>query len=76
MGPGVTSIGRKKIIYLLASFKTKKDAEPFLAERGFVLKDNVTKNTKFLINESGVASVKTKKAEATGIEIITNILEI
>ena len=60
----------------LSSFKTKKDAEPFLAERGFVLKDNVTKNTKFLINESGVASAKTKKAEATGIEIITNILEI
>ena len=50
----------------LSSFKTKKDAEPFLAERGFVLKDNVTKNTKFLINESGVASAKTKKAEATG----------
>ena len=60
----------------LSSFKTKKDAEPFLAERGFVLKDNVTKNTKFLVNESGVASSKTKKAEAAGIIIITNILEI
>ena len=60
----------------LSSFKTKKDAEPFLAERGFVLKDSVTKNTKFLVNESGVASSKTKKAEAAGIEIITNILEI
>ena len=60
----------------LASFKTKKDAEPFLAERGFVLKDNITKTTKFLVNESGVASSKTKKAEAMGITIITNILEI
>ena len=60
----------------LASFKTKKDAEPFLAERGFVLKDNITKTTKFLVNESGVASSKTKNAEARGITKITNILEI
>lgn len=60
----------------LASFKTKKEAEPFLAEKGFVLKDNITKKTQVLVNESGIASSKTKKAEAMGIKIVTNILEI
>jgi NAD-dependent DNA ligase len=60
----------------LSSFKTKNEAKPFLEERGYVLKDNVTKNTKVLVNESGIASSKTKRAEAIGIRIITNILEI
>ena len=60
----------------LSSFKTKRDAEPFLLEQGFVLKDSITKKTKFLVNESGVASAKTRKAEAMGIKIVMNILEI
>mgnify|MGYP002010010109 FL=1 len=60
----------------LSSFKTKRDAEPFLLEQGFVLKDSITKKTKFLVNESGIASAKTRKAEAMGIKIVLNILEI
>ena len=34
------------------------------------------KNTKILVNESGIPSAKTKKAEAEGISIVTNINEL
>jgi NAD-dependent DNA ligase len=69
-------LGEVVISGKLTTFKTKAEAGPYLEGRGYTLKDNVTKNTTILVNESGVASSKTKKAEAAGIKIITNILEI
>jgi DNA ligase (NAD+) len=59
----------------LKSFKTKAEAKKVLEELGYTVKDSVTKQTTVLINESGIASDKTKKAESFGIPIITNLNE-
>ena len=40
------------------------------------VKDNLTKDVTILVNESGIASAKTKKAETMGITIINNIKDI
>jgi DNA ligase (NAD+) len=69
-GPEVVITGK------LISYKTKEVAKTLLQEYGFVVKNSVTRNTRFLVNESGVPSAKTKKAEAEGISIINNINEL
>ena len=69
-GPEVVITGK------LVSFKTKEIAKAVLQKNGFLVKNNVTKNTEFLVNESGIPSAKTKKAEAEGISIVTNINEL
>ena len=72
-GPVVVITGK------LSSFKTKEDAKSFLQQKGYVVKTSITRDTKYLVNESNIASAKTKKAEAMGIIIISdikNLLEI
>ncbi len=69
-GPEVVITGK------LVSFKTKEIAKSILQKNGFTVKNNVTKSTQFLVNESGVPSAKTKKAESEGISIVTNINEL
>jgi len=57
----------------LKSYPTKAAAKQLLEENGYAVKDNLTKDVTILVNESGIASAKTNKAETMGIEIITNI---
>jgi len=57
----------------LKSYPTKAAAKQLLQENGYAVKDNLTKEVSILVNESGIASAKTNKAETMGIEIITNI---
>lgn len=59
----------------LTSFKTKSDATKILTELGFTVKDSITKNTKYLVNEGGKDSTKTVKAREAGILIIENLNE-
>lgn len=56
----------------LSSYGTKAKAQKALEEAGYQVKASVTKDTDYLINESGIASTKTKKAEQLGITIINN----
>lgn len=60
----------------LKSCKTKAEAAELLVEKGYEVKNSITKDVTILINESGIASAKTKKAEAKGIKIVTNLLEL
>jgi len=57
----------------LKSYPTKAAAKQILEENGYAVKDNLTKDVTILVNESGIGSAKTKKAETMGIEIITNL---
>jgi hypothetical protein len=57
----------------LTSYKTKADAKRDLERYGYRVKDTLTKDVTILVNESGIASSKTKSAETKGIKIITNI---
>lgn len=59
----------------LTSFKTKSEASKVLTGLGYIVKDSVTKDTKFLVNESGKESAKTLKAREAGITIIDNLNE-
>ena len=69
-GPEVVITGK------LVSFKTKEIAKSILQKNGFTVKNNVTKSTQFLVNESGIPSAKTKKAESEGISIVTNLNDL
>ena len=60
----------------LKSYPTKAAAQQVLEKYGFVVKDNLTKDVTILLNESGIESSKTKKAETMGITIINNIKDI
>jgi DNA ligase (NAD+) len=68
-----TSKGIVCISGKLNSFKAKAQAESALKAAGYIVKSSVTKDTTILINEGGVDSAKTKKAEELGINIITDI---
>jgi DNA ligase (NAD+) len=57
----------------LKSYPTKAAAQQVLEKYGFVVKDNLTKDVTFLLNESGIESAKTRKAETMGITIYNNI---
>ena len=57
----------------LTSYKTKAEAKTVLERYGYRVKDTLTKDVTILINESGIASSKTKSAEQKQIKIITNI---
>ncbi len=59
----------------LNSYKTKAEATEVLESRGFRVKDSLTKEVTVLVNESGIESAKTKKAEQLGILIINNLKE-
>lgn len=60
----------------LKSFKTKAEATAVLEERGYTVKDSLTKDVTILINESGVESAKTVKAANSGVRIVNNIKDL
>jgi len=60
----------------LKTFPTKAVAKALLQKEGYVVKENLSKGTDFLVNESGIASSKTKKATEMGITVITDINEL
>jgi len=57
----------------LTSFSNKAEAQKTLEELGYIVKATLTKDVTILVNESGIESAKTKKARASGIQIITNL---
>lgn len=70
------SIGTVCISGKLKSFKTKAEASEALNQKGYAVKSSVTKDVTHLVNESGVESVKTRKARDSGIIIIENLKEL
>ena len=60
----------------LKSYPTKAAAKQVLEKYGFIVKDSLTKDVTILLNESGIASSKTKKAEELGIKIFNNLKHI
>ena len=60
----------------LETFPTKAIAKALLQKKGYVVKENFSRTIDFLVNESGIASSKTKKAEELEITIITDINEL
>jgi NAD-dependent DNA ligase len=69
-GPVVVISGK------LTSFSTKEVAKRALQKAGYTVKASITKDTDILVNESDIASAKTKKAHAMGICIVTDINEL
>ena len=60
----------------LKSYRTKADAKRVLENYGYRMKDTLTNDVTILVNESGIASSKTKSAESKGIKIVTNIKQL
>lgn len=60
----------------LKSYPTKAAAQQVLVKNGYLVKDNLTKDVTILVNESGIESAKTKKAEQMGITINQNLKEL
>jgi len=60
----------------LKSYKTKALAKNTLTALGYGVKSSLTKDVTILVNESGVESAKTKKARDSGVQIITNLLDL
>ena len=71
----VASKGTVCISGKLSSFKTKAEANAVLEDLGYTTKSSLTKDVTILVNESGVESAKTQKARASGVQIITNLLD-
>ena len=59
----------------LTSFKTKAEAKTALEALGYEVKDNLTREVKILVNESGIESSKTKKARESGVTIVENLTD-
>jgi len=57
----------------LKSYPSKAAAQKVLQSHGFETKDNLTKDVTILLNESGIESSKTNKAQSMGIKIYNNI---
>ena len=60
----------------LKSYPTKSAAEKVLHKYGFETKGSLTKNVTILLNESGIESAKTNKAQEMGIKIYNNIKQL
>ncbi len=60
----------------LKSYPTKAAAQKVLQNYGFETKDNLTKEVTILLNESGIESAKTNKAQNMGITIYDNIKQL
>jgi len=60
----------------LKSYKTKAIAQQILMQNGFDVKDNLTRDVNYLINESGIESAKTQKAHTMGITVYNNIKQL
>tara|TARA_B100001093_G_scaffold491571_1_gene531747 strand:- start:395 stop:1159 length:765 start_codon:yes stop_codon:yes gene_type:complete len=78
--PVVDYIIRKKgvvcITGKLKSYPTKAAAEKVLQKYGYETKASLTKNVTILVNESGIESAKTNKAQEMGIKIYNNIKQL
>ena len=75
----VTNTNTKGIVCItgkLKSYPTKAAAQQVLIKNGYLVKDNLTKDVTILVNESGIESTKTKKAEEMGITINQNLKEL
>lgn len=75
----VNTITNGKLVCItgkLKSYTTKDEAYKVLIERGYRIADNVTKDVDILVNESGVPSSKTVKAEKYGITITTDLTSL
>lgn len=59
----------------LKSYKTKAEAAVDLANAGYRVVENITKNTNYLVDEENKNSSKRKSADKYGITIITNIID-
>jgi DNA ligase (NAD+) len=57
----------------LASFKTKAEATKILEELGYRIVPSLTRAVNILVDEENRGSDKRKKAEAAGIQIVTNL---
>ena len=57
----------------LKSYPTKAAAQKVLQSHGFETKDNLTKDVTILLNESGIESAKTNKAQQMNVKIYNNI---
>jgi hypothetical protein len=60
----------------LKSYPTKAAAQKVLQSYGFETKDNLTKDVTILLNESGIESAKTNKAQSMGVTIYDNIKKL
>ena len=60
----------------LKSYPTKAAAQKVLQSHGFETKDNLTKDVTILLNESGIESAKTNKAQQMNIKIYNNIKQL
>lgn len=60
----------------LKSYPTKSAAEKVLHKYGYETKASLTKNVTILVNESGIESAKTNKAQEMGIKIYNNIKQL
>ena len=60
----------------LKSYPTKAAAQKVLQKYGYETKDNLTKDVTILLNESGIESAKTNKAQSMGVTIYNNIKQI
>jgi hypothetical protein len=60
----------------LSSYKTKAEAAEVLAGLGYSVKDSLTKEVTILLNESGIQSAKTAKADTMGVRVVNNIQEL
>ena len=60
----------------LSSYKKKSDAYALLEAAGYVIVESVTKQLKYLVDETGGNSSKKEKAIQYGVTIITNINDL
>ncbi len=74
--PIETTLGVVCISGKLTSYKNKSEATQVLLGLGYGVKPSLTKDVTILVNESGIESAKTKKARDSGVQIITNLLEL
>lgn len=77
--PTISDDGDKPTVCItgkLSSVKTKAEATKLLVAAGYRVVESVTKNTNYLLDEGDKGSEKRKKAEANGITIITNLLDL
>ena len=77
--PEVDYVPHKGVVCItgkLKSYPTKAAAEKVLQKYGYETKASLTKNVTILVNESGIESAKTNKAQEMGIKIYNNIKQL
>lgn len=69
----INQLGTVCISGKLTSYKNKSEAKSILEANGYRVVDSISKKVDYLINESGIESSKTKKANQYDIPVITDI---